>query len=490
MAQDHMKHIAGFATFIGVLTLITKFFITPPTPYSCIPYPHWNKGLIDDAEGVYSINITNLFSTRINSAKSKLLQIFPSQINVEKYNVTVIDALNAQYWSQIQSIPQIQTIPATLSKHSLRNILPKKFYIMHSNNCTTFLEKAQHLEWIMDKKCIQTSEYPFRTFEYYFSQYGIINSTGLFNTETNITPQKKKLISESNTHVDFLHIVKDAIILRSGDFFVDKYQIWIQRCGREFKAKQSIVSKNIPIFPEVYSIGQSGGQAYYHWVIEDLPRIVIGLQYLIKNKGVKIHVNAKYGFVKNYMRNIGINPNRLVTGTVRTKILLVPRGAPCLVGSAFNTNSLHNYMQSLSVETMPKQDTIILIKRSAKRWFNKHDAILKMIHKLSNKQNLRVQVFGDKPLMTLQETKKLFRRAAMVVAPHGAGLSNLIFSQRGTCVVEGLCYHRTGVFITCFQHLSYILGLRYHGVAKPYQCMNMQPEDLRPHILQCLNDIL
>lgn len=59
------------------------------------------------------------------------------------------------------------------------------------------------------------------------------------------------------------------------------------------------------------------------------------------------------------------------------------------------------------------------------------------------------------------EQLKVFSEAGMIIAPHGAGLTNIIFSQPGTKIIELFAndYRKTSAF-----HLSAEQGLDYHPV--------------------------
>ena len=52
----------------------------------------------------------------------------------------------------------------------------------------------------------------------------------------------------------------------------------------------------------------------------------------------------------------------------------------------------------------------------------------------------RVELFPDNPVPPLQRALEMFNSAFLVIAPHGAGLSNMFFSEPGTVIIEGLCY--------------------------------------------------
>ena len=62
----------------------------------------------------------------------------------------------------------------------------------------------------------------------------------------------------------------------------------------------------------------------------------------------------------------------------------------------------------------------------------------------------------------------LFNSAVIVVGPHGAGLSNILFSEPGTFVIEGVC--NLPHVNLCFQRLAHVLGHRYHGVTSRGGC--------------------
>jgi capsular polysaccharide biosynthesis protein len=82
--------------------------------------------------------------------------------------------------------------------------------------------------------------------------------------------------------------------------------------------------------------------------------------------------------------------------------------------------------------------------------------------------NLTYTLFADNPVPPLNVTMRWFHTAAMIVAPHGAGLSNMFFSRPGTYVVEGVC--NIPHVNMCFQRLAQALGHRWHGVTSHSGC--------------------
>jgi capsular polysaccharide biosynthesis protein len=81
---------------------------------------------------------------------------------------------------------------------------------------------------------------------------------------------------------------------------------------------------------------------------------------------------------------------------------------------------------------------------------------------------LKFELCIDNPAPSLHDTMKMFNDAVMVVGPHGAGLSNILFSETGTFIVEGVC--NLPHLNLCFQRLAHVLGHRWHGVTSRGGC--------------------
>ena len=94
-----------------------------------------------------------------------------------------------------------------------------------------------------------------------------------------------------------------------------------------------------------------------------------------------------------------------------------------------------------------------------------------MVMSAANHFNLSYALYRDDPTPSFKDTMILFKSAVMVVAPHGAALSNLIFSDPGTYVVEAVCH--APVLKLCFQRLAHILGLRWHGIPSTRGCQDV-----------------
>ena len=122
---------------------------------------------------------------------------------------------------------------------------------------------------------------------------------------------------------------------------------------------------------------------------------------------------------------------------IKANCVIVKRGVVKLWSNVFDciVKFLSVQFRTGMSEPAPPRDTVILIRRSKKRWFDHDDDILAMLRRHADSVGLKTVVYGDNPVPGFHETRQLFSRAYIEVAPHGAGESKLIFSQTGTILV-------------------------------------------------------
>ncbi|ESO03316.1 hypothetical protein HELRODRAFT_173602 [Helobdella robusta] len=223
----------------------------------------------------------------------------------------------------------------------------------------------------------------------------------------------------------------------------------------------------LPQYDEVYLISQYWGEGFFHSMIEDIPRLSLFVTFLKKNPQIKIlSMDSNRRFVK-ILNILGLNESRLVFGKIRTNIAYVPRSTPCGSANIIELQYLHrqfrNYiLKKLVKSTYQPRDKLILIKRTGKRHFLHHEKISSYLNMTAQEYGFTYHVYTDNPLPSLNETMLIFGSASIIVAPHGAGLSNILFSQPGILIIEGLCYLPN--INLCYQRTSHILGMQWHGL--------------------------
>ena len=102
-------------------------------------------------------------------------------------------------------------------------------------------------------------------------------------------------------------------------------------CEQEYSVNPPKNYANSSLYPEVFVISQHWGYGYFHKHGEDIPRIAPYLAFLTKNKAIKIHVaeNGINSVTAETLKMLGINPDRLVKGDIRAKIVYLPLVTGC-----------------------------------------------------------------------------------------------------------------------------------------------------------------
>ena len=269
-------------------------------------------------------------------------------------------------------------------------------------------------------------------------------------------------------YLSFVHIVTQATVTLMGQVFASDYEIILPECYDD----PNIVyqpPKFDPnnIYEEVFVITQYFGTDYYHKMMEDFPRLAPVLPFLRRNPRVRIHMLGRDNHTDALFKALQLDPGRIVTGNIHALIAYLPRSSPCgqirIPESQLLSYEYRKYIQD-NLQGSKNWNSVVLIKRTIKRGrhFSQQVEIESIVSNLTNKYGLRYELFADNPVPSPEQTMLMFYRAKVIVAPHGAGLSNMIFSRPGTYVIEGISNFPSTV--VCYIHSAYHLGHIYHGI--------------------------
>jgi capsular polysaccharide biosynthesis protein len=185
---------------------------------------------------------------------------------------------------------------------------------------------------------------------------------------------------------------------------------------------------------------------YFHFLTEGLPSLLETLKVLNNNASIAC-IQSK--FIKDVLEWFDIK-NKLYIGG-RVKDVYTMRLIECGNPSPQKINLLRSRIyQKLSFE----KTYGILIKRSEScRSILNHDELLEFLQK---KYSLEWKVFDTLPF---KETTELFSKVSVIVAPHGAGLTNMLFSPSNITIIEIMDKNDPNV---CYWHLSEMLGNKHY----------------------------
>jgi len=269
-----------------------------------------------------------------------------------------------------------------------------------------------------------------------------------------------------------MHIHRDAVVTEMGDVITARTKLVLYACRLDLTPSFPLGGNlsRIPCYDEVYVITQYWGKAVFHRMVVIVPRLVLCLQFLKTHPEIRILGPEVGGRLAELLEIIGLDNSRLISGVTRARIVYQPRATGCCFANVQESQMLSQLYRDYIKRTFPSQprNNLILIRRSGRQKFTEQNEIEKVLQHAARDYNLTYTLFIDNPTPSLIDTMMMFHSAVIIVAPHGAGLSNVFFSQPGMYVVEGLC--NLPHVNLCFQRLAHVLGHHWHGVTSRGGC--------------------
>ncbi len=254
-------------------------------------------------------------------------------------------------------------------------------------------------------------------------------------TPDRIDYEERNLNDENHSNLSdpSLKVVELQDVYVTSDGFVFDSEYFIIDLGYTDRIEKNIsVANNLEeVSGDIDSASLIGGHAnYYHWLMNWLPRLFLlemcgysKRTLLVGDSWARFQQSTFNYFVKKDSYNI-----LRVKDVVFVKRLLVP---------TFFKNPLHSPFVVTQLRTRAKEDMlfvkpkkIYVSRKSAngRRVVNEEE----MFAVLKNKGYELVEL----EKLSFKEQVKLFSNATHVIAPHGAGLVNLVFSKKIKFVVE------------------------------------------------------
>ena len=269
-----------------------------------------------------------------------------------------------------------------------------------------------------------------------------------------------------NSYVTYVHLITGGTVTNIGHVFASDFKIVAPTCREDLH--------NLPpscdiIYDEIFVISQYWGEAYFHKMMEDLPRLAPFLIFLRKHSNILIHMSTRNLHTDYLFQALGLDPSRIITGNVHGKLVYLPRSTTCghilISEGQLLSHEYRDYIKN-NVTGNKTLNSVVLIKRSHSRRFNQQTQIENVVKNLTDKFGFRYELFPDNPSPSIEDTMLMFYRARVIIGPHGAGLSNMLFSRPGTIVIEAVCNPPN----ICYLKSSYHLGHRYYGVPSLKGC--------------------
>jgi hypothetical protein len=268
-------------------------------------------------------------------------------------------------------------------------------------------------------------------------------------------------------------ILEEAKVISSSGIIISKEKVLISDFSRQFgvpinkrKLKLWNFNKINHSKTKAAVVTTEGANTYYHWIYDILPRIfLLEKSGLINEIEIFIFPELKYKFQRESLLKMGFPLDKILeiknNEYLEVKELIVP-SLPSKLGTV-NLWSLEFLRNRLSIVSTNNERTKIYISRqnAKERKLLNEDELIKYL------KGIGFKIIHSEDLSFDQQINS-FTNADVVVAPHGSGLTNIVFCMPNTKIVE-LFY---GEFVVpCFWLIAKQLNLDY------YSCFSKLPQN-------------
>eukprot|EP00047_Mylnosiga_fluctuans_P006675 m.248432 g.248432 ORF g.248432 m.248432 type:complete len:478 (+) comp15727_c0_seq1:196-1629(+) len=213
-------------------------------------------------------------------------------------------------------------------------------------------------------------------------------------------------------------------------------------CNENMPLESHMLSDSAVVVDKAVAIMTRWGSSYYHWVIEELPRLAYVIEMLLANPDIRIITHDHVGN-RLFFEFLGLDPKRVVPVQGNTvffvRELAVPPVAHC--GRPALTAS-HKYRERLR-RGMAERGLIsghdaagkhiVVIQRDGPRHTTNHGELMTALRSTFPRETF--VEFGPH-FVPANDTAAIFGNAKGVVGVHGAGFSNIVFSPSSAFIVE------------------------------------------------------
>ena len=418
---------------------------------------------VDDTE-------KNNLEESIREEKEELVETI---IESKKNDETEIDIY---YKNTLSTLGTNIQLPELKAKNPFQPIKMKKDGIYENIVINNFNEKN-------DVKCFSGTIYPGnnkKSFQPTFHSNSLINSINSNNRKQyklilkmgneniqNILLDPYQLIQPQlkKEPIPSLCIFQGAFIDREGNMCKENICLQSKSCNPQYyKKNRGVAYSKIPIETAVYVISENQGYGFFHYLIENWTRLFVAFNFLKKHPEIKIHViNKQLSFVQQSFKFLGLETNRLITGDYYSGILLFPEPVGCgspaknlLIEARRVILSRREIFSKLHLK-LEKKKQILIVKRHGGRSISNNHKLHKALKKKYG-ETISIKTFTKD---TFENAMELFASSDLIIAPHGAGLSNIVACQPGTIIIEILLEGK--LLNLCYMYMAVKLNLKYHG---------------------------
>jgi len=215
-----------------------------------------------------------------------------------------------------------------------------------------------------------------------------------------------------------------------------------------------------------FIIAQSNG--YYHFVAEILPRMIFFLPQIVeKNMTVVVAHDSRY--VTEYFELLGVESWAFATSPHYVEQGWTTEASWCTCNRHSQVALLSNVLRFKVSDGDPIESTdIIVIRRTGhsgnRRAIENWDEMWAALYNGFPEENF-ILFQDESHSMGLRNWAKLYMKAKIIIGCFGAGLTNMVFANPGTVIIEISSYGRGFLYL----HLATSLGMKFYGLSTGFR---------------------
>ncbi|CAB4935616.1 unannotated protein [freshwater metagenome] len=205
-------------------------------------------------------------------------------------------------------------------------------------------------------------------------------------------------------------------------------------------------------------VGAKAADGYFHWMTEIVPRLVAGRRDDRARAMPVVMRPTGHEYQRETLRWLGVEPTVVETPIVEIERAIVPTFPIHLKRGGRYSGELVELVREFAGTVAPRHEgetprRLYVSRRDAR---HRHVANEDEVEAALTREGFACVTLTGTPV---PEQIRMFEQAEVVVAQHGAGLTNLLFARPGTRVVE--LYPRGFIAPSPFWMLASLAGLDY-----------------------------
>lgn len=294
----------------------------------------------------------------------------------------------------------------------------------------------------------------------------------------------KPLVAKAQTVI--LEIENKTFSFRNNHLLDDEMNV-IDECGMRFERmpiyRKLLSSRVVNISGTVAYLSNVEPTNYYHWMCRTLPLLRLYQTYFDLNEIDCFYIGQfpLANFHTASLERAGIAPEKILQkACTADKIIAAFTSRTSFCGAAPVLKENYRFIKSLfqtdiEMGQLAQKKRIYVTRGNVKRRkVLNEDQVIQLLEQYGFET---VSMDGK----SLQEQISLFANAEAIVAPHGAALTNLLFIQPGTKVIELFPY---GYVNNCFYALAnYANACYFYLQGEPIEQINAKPTNIDEHQL-------